>query len=306
MSNSSSVLYGAVEAGGTKFVCAVGEPAAAPLAEASFATTTPEETLGRVADFFAEAQARHGAVAAVGIGSFGPVHVRPGSAHYGRIARTPKLRWEGVDMLGEIARGAGAPAAIDTDVNIALLGEVRHGAGVGCDDVVYVTVGTGIGAGVLANGRIVYGFAHPEVGHMHVPKPAEDAAFAGVCAFHADRCLEGLASGPALRARWGTGAENLPPDHPGWTLQARYLAALCTNLLVTLAPRRIILGGGVMMQAHLFARVRESLRELLNGYLDFAANGVEFDELVVPARLGGRAGVVGALELARDFAAAAK
>jgi fructokinase len=232
------------------------------------------------------------------------VHVRPGSTNYGRIARTPKLRWEGIDMLGEIARGAGAPAAIDTDVNIALLGEARHGAGVGYDDVVYVTVGTGIGAGLMVNGRIVYGFAHPEVGHMHVPKLAEDAAFAGICAFHRDRCLEGLASGPALRARWGTGAENLPPEHPGWTLQARYLAALCTNLIVTSAPRRIILGGGVMIQAHLFPRVRESLRELLNGYIDFAANAIELDELVVPAQLGGRAGVVGALELARDFAQA--
>ncbi|MFT3791511.1 MAG: ROK family protein [Rudaea sp.] len=304
MSNSPHSLYGAVEAGGTKFVCALGEPGGRLVAEASFATTTPDETLARVADFFVEARVRHGAVAAVGIGSFGPVHVRRGAPQYGRIARTPKPGWEGVDILGEISRGACAPAAIDTDVNVALLGEARHGAGAGCDDVVYVTVGTGIGAGLMANGRIVYGFAHPEVGHMHVPKLAEDAAFAGVCAFHGDRCIEGLASGPALRERWGTGAENLPPEHHGWTLQARYLAALCVNLLVTCAPRRIILGGGVMMQAHLFARVRMSLCELLNGYLDFAAYGIGLDELVVPARLGGRAGVVGALELARDFATA--
>ena len=302
MSKFQNTLYGAVEAGGTKFVCAVGAGGDELLTETAFPTTTPEETLARVADFFADARARHGAVAAVGIGSFGPVHVRPGSPQYGRIARTPKLRWEGADMLGEIARGAGAPAAIDTDVHIALLGEVRHGAGVGFDDVVYVTVGTGIGAGLLANGRTVYGFAHPEVGHMHVPKLAEDAAFAGICAFHGDRCLEGLASGPALRARWGIGAENLPPEHPGWALQAHYLAALCVNLLVTTVPRRIILGGGVMMQAHLFPRVRDSLRELLNGYIDFTANGIDLDELVVPAQLGGRAGVIGALELAHDFA----
>ena len=300
MSNLQHVLYGAVEAGGTKFVCALGEPGGQLYAQASFPTTTPDETLTRVADFFLEAQMRHGPVAAVGIGSFGPVHVRPGSARYGRIARTPKLRWEGVDMLGEIARAAGAPAAIDTDVNIALLGEVRHGAGVGHDDVVYVTVGTGIGAGVLANGRIVYGFAHPEVGHIHVPKAAGDEAFTGVCAFHADRCVEGLASGPALQARWGTDAENLAPEHPAWTLQAHYLAALCVNLLVTCAPRRIILGGGVMAQAHLFPRVRASLRELLNGYLDFAAYDIELDDLVVPAQLGGRAGVIGALQLAAD------
>ena len=302
MSKSTPSLYGAVEAGGTKFVCAVGEPGGDLLAQASFPTTTPEETLARVAEFFAQARAQHGGVEAVGIGSFGPVHVRPGSAQYGRIARTPKLRWEGVDMLGEISRGAGAPGAIDTDVNIALLGEVRHGAGVGYDDVVYVTVGTGIGAGVMANGHIVYGFAHPEVGHIHVPKAAEDAGFAGVCAFHADRCVEGLASGPALSARWGMDASNLPPDHPAWSLQARYLAALCVNLLVVSAPRRIILGGGVMGQAHLFPRVRDALRELLNGYFDFAAYGIELEDLVVPAQLGGRAGIVGALELARDFA----
>lgn len=301
MSKSTHSLYGAVEAGGTKFVCAVGEPGGRLLAQASFPTTTPEETLAHVADFFAQAKAQHGGIGAVGIGSFGPVHVRPGSPQYGRIARTPKLRWEGVDMLGEITRGAGAPGAIDTDVNIALLGEVRHGAGVGQDDVVYVTVGTGIGAGLLANGRLVYGFAHPEVGHIHVPKLTEDAGFAGVCAFHADRCVEGLASGPALRERWGVGAESLPPEHPAWTMQARYLAALCVNLLVVSAPRRIILGGGVMGQAHLFPRVRDALRELLNGYFDFAAYGIELDDFVVPAQLGGRAGVVGALELARDF-----
>ncbi len=301
MSKSTSSLYGAVEAGGTKFVCAVGEPGGHLLAQASFPTTTPDETLAHVAEFFAQARAQHGAVAAVGVGSFGPVHVRPGAAQYGRIARTPKLRWEGVDILGEITRGAGAPGAIDTDVNIALLGEARHGAGVGYDDLVYVTVGTGIGASLMANGRVVYGFAHPEVGHVHVPKLAEDAGFAGVCAFHADRCVEGLASGPALRERWGVGAESLPPEHPAWALQARYLAALCVNLLVVSAPRRIILGGGVMGQAHLFPRVREALSELLNGYFDFAAYGIGLDDLVVPAQLGGRAGVVGALELARDF-----
>lgn len=304
MTNSRNTLYGAVEAGGTKFVCAIGEAGGRLHAQAAFATTTPKETLARVADFLREAQVSHGRVAAVGIGSFGPVHVRPGAAQYGRIARTPKLRWEGIDILGEIARAAAAPAAIDTDVNIALLGEARHGAGVGYDDLVYVTVGTGIGAGVLANGKIVYGFAHPEVGHMHVPKAAEDAAFAGVCAFHADRCVEGLASGPALRARWGTDAESLAPEHPAWTLQAHYLAALCANLLVVSAPRRIIFGGGVMAQTHLFPRVRAALGELLNGYFDFAAYGIELDDLIVPAQLGGRAGVIGALELAHDFAAA--
>jgi fructokinase len=302
----SDPIYGAVEAGGTKFVCALGECGGRLLAETSFPTTVPEETLARVADFFARAQARHGNAAAIGIGSFGPVHVRPDSPKYGRIAHTPKPHWQDADILGEIARSTGAPAAIDTDVNTALLGEVRRGAGAGCGDVVYVTVGTGIGAGLFVNGKIVYGFAHPEAGHVHVPKLAEDAAFAGACLFHADRCIEGLASGSALRARWGVDAASLPSEHPAWRMQTRYLAAFCVNLLVTCAPRRIIFGGGVMAQAHLFPRLRADVGELLNGYLDFETDGIDLDELIVPAQLGGRAGVIGALELAHDFAMAAR
>ena len=298
---AQTTLYGAVEAGGTKFVCALAQADGVVLAHAQLPTTTPQQTLARVADFFLSAQRRHGAVAAVGIGAFGPLHLRRGEAAYGHLARTPKAGWQGVDMLGEIARAASAPATIDTDVNAALIGEVRHGAGVGCADVAYITVGTGIGAGLLVGGRIAYGFSHPEVGHMHIPKLAGDENFAGVCPFHADRCLEGLACGPALRARWGKDAHELPIEHPAWARQAHYLAVACLNLLVTCAPRRIILGGGVMRQAHLIALVREQLHSLLGGYIDFAAHGIEPGDVIVPAGLGDRAGMVGALELARDF-----
>jgi fructokinase len=301
----SLALHGAIEAGGTKFVCAIGVPGAGVKHDATFATTTPQQTLALAADFFANAAARHGAIRAIGIGSFGPVHVRRGEPRYGHIARTPKPGWEGVDILGEIQRRTAIPAAIDTDVNCALLGEHAHGAGAGYDDLVYVTVGTGIGAGVLVGGKLAYGFAHPEVGHMLVAKCAEDAAFAGSCPFHADRCLEGLASGPALRKRWGTSADTWPIEHPGWALQARYLAVLCANLLLTTAPRRIILGGGVMQQHHLFAAIRSSVHALLHGYIDFAAHGVDLDSAIVPPHLGARAGIVGALELARRHAAAA-
>jgi len=300
--NSKPVLYGGVEAGGTKFVCAVGEAGGRPLAEAVFPTTTPAATLACVDDFFAAAQSRHGALAAIGIGSFGPLNLCRDSARYGYLARTPKAGWHDVDMLGDIARATGVPTAIDTDVNVALLGEARHGAGVGCSDIAYITVGTGVGAGLLVEGRTVYGFAHPEVGHMHIPKLADDANFPGACPFHGDRCLEGLASGPALRERWGKAPDELPPEHPAWTLQAHYLAIACLNLLVLCAPRRIVFGGGVMRQAHLFPRVRARLHALLGGYLDFAGYGVDIDTLIVPARLGEHAGIIGAFELARDFA----
>lgn len=296
------LLYGAIEAGGTKFVCAVGSDVHDLRRVESFPTTTPQATLALAADFFRTSIEQHGRVAAIGIGSFGPVHVRAGSPHYGHIAATPKPGWAGTDILGEIERQTGVDCRIDTDVNCALLGETRFGAGIGFRDVIYLTIGTGIGGGIMVDGKPVYGFAHPEVGHMLVPKLSDDAAFEGACPFHADRCIEGLAAGPALRKRWGVAADDLASEHPCWSMQSRYIAMLCANLLLTCAPRRIILGGGVMSQAHLFPLIRDQMRAQLNDYIGFSACGIDIENLIVPAALGSRAGIAGCLELAKPSA----
>jgi fructokinase len=296
--------YGAIEAGGTKFVCAVGSNADDLIATETFPTTTPMATLARAAEFFCAHIERDGPLAGIGIGSFGPLHLQRGSKLYGRIAATPKPGWAGADILGEIQNRVGQRQSdlrcvLDTDVNCALLGETMWGAGVGYRDLIYLTIGTGIGGGVMVDGHLVHGFAHPEVGHMFVPKLDEDAGFAGSCPFHGDRCIEGLAAGPALHKRWATAVDELPPNHACWTLQAKYLAMLCANLLLTTAPRRIILGGGVMSQLHLFALIREHLRSQLNGYIDFAENGIDLQSLIVPAALGARSGVAGCIALAQ-------
>jgi fructokinase len=294
----TNLLYGAIEAGGTKFVCAVGNDVNTILAKESFATTSPQVTLALAADFFRKALTQHGPIQAIGIGSFGPVQVQSGP-HFGKIGSTPKPGWAGADILGDMQRLTGIACRIDTDVNCALLGELKWGAGVGYRDVIYLTIGTGIGGGIMVDGQLVYGRAHPEVGHMFVPKLEDDAAFVGGCPFHADRCIEGLAAGPALQKRWGVAADTLPPEHPCWSLQARYVAMLCANLLLTTAPRRIILGGGVMGQAHLFPLIRDNLCDQLHGYIDFVSAADNLDDFIVPAALGSRAGIAGCLELAK-------
>lgn len=296
-------MYGAIEAGGTKFVCAVGEDVRRIVAREVFPTTTPAQTLGRVAAFFRDAIQAHGHVQAIGIGSFGPIYMHRGSPRYGHIGTTPKVAWRDTDIVGEIERLTGIGVSVDTDVNCALLGEVRHGAGQGQSDAIYLTVGTGIGGGVMVNGAIVHGFAHPEIGHMLLPRLPDDLEFAGTCPFHRGACVEGLASGPAMQQRWGVAAEDLPPDHAAWSLEGRYLATLCANLLLTTAPRRIIMGGGVMQQGHLFSIVRRELTARLNGYIDFAAGGIDPSMLIVPALLGSDAGISGCFELAKDAAA---
>jgi fructokinase len=296
-------VYGAIEAGGTKFVCAVGEDVRRIVAREVFPTTAPAQTLERVAAFFRHAISAHGNVRSIGIGSFGPIYIHRGSPRYGHIGTTPKVAWQDTDIVGEIERLTGIGVSVDTDVNCALLGEVHHGAGQGLSDAIYLTVGTGIGGGVMANGAIVHGFAHPEIGHMLLPRLPDDLEFAGACPFHGGACAEGLASGPAMQQRWGVPGGDLPPAHAAWFLEGRYLSMLCANLLLTTAPRRIILGGGVMQQAHLFPIVRRELLARLNGYVDFAAGGVDPSTLIVPAMLGPDAGIAGCLELARDAAA---
>jgi fructokinase len=293
-------LFGGIEAGGTKFVCAVGTSFADLRARTELPTTTPEETIGRVIKFFQE-QAKQEPLAAVGIGSFGPIAVHPDSPHFGYITSTPKAGWRYVDLVGLVRQALGVPVGFDTDVNAAALGEHQWGAARGLDTFVYVTVGTGIGGGGMVEGKLIHGLLHPEMGHMRIAHDRHSDPFAGVCPFHGD-CWEGLATGPSIEARWGTKSQALPPDHPAWKLEAHYLALGVTSLVCALSPRRVILGGGVMKQASLMPLVRRETLELLNGYIQAAEITERIEQYIVAPELGDNAGVLGAIALASAVA----
>lgn len=296
----SQPVYGGIEAGGTKFVCAIGTGPDDLRAETRFPTTTPQETLQQAIDFF-QAQHRHTPLAAIGIGSFGPIDPRPNWPTYGFVTATPKPGWAQTDVAGTIGRALGLPVAFDTDVNAAVFGEYRWGAAQGLETAVYLTIGTGIGGGVLINGRLLHGLLHPEMGHLRVPHDRDLDPFPGVCPYHGD-CWEGLAAGPALGARWGQRAETLPPDHPAWALEAEYIALALMTLICTLSPQRLILGGGVMEQPQLFPLVRQRVQQLLNGYFQVPDILVEIERYIVPPMLGKYAGVLGAIALAETAA----
>lgn len=279
---------GGIEAGGTRWTCAVAGADGELERVESFPTTTPAETIGRAVEFFAATDD----LEALGVGTFGPVVVDRASPRWGTITTTPKPGWADTDVTGPLAEALGVPIVLDTDVNAAAVGESARGAARGLENFVYITVGTGIGGGVFANGRPVHGLLHPEVGHMLIPHDRARDPFAGSCPFHGD-CLEGLASGTALRARWGRPGEELT-DPEVWDLEAEYLALGLVNLVLTLSPELIVIGGGVGLAPGLLPRVRTRLRELLAGYVDLP-------DLVPPA-LGPRAGIVGAIELSRGRA----
>lgn len=293
-------LYGAIEAGGTKFLCAVGTGPEDLRAVTRIPTTTPEETLGRVVAFF---QGFREALRAIGIGAFGPLDLNPDSPTYGTIPTTPKPGWSGANLLKPLREAFPIPIRLETDVNAAALGEGRWGAARGLGTFVYLTVGTGIGGGAVVHGRLLHGLLHPEMGHIRIPHPWDRDPFPGVCPFHGD-CWEGLASGPALEARWGQPPESLPPDHPAWELEAEYLAAGLANILCILVPERIIVGGGVMQNRSLFPRIRQRLRDLLRGYLPAPVLAGDLTDYVVPPALGDRAGLLGALALALEAGSA--
>ena len=274
-------VFGGIEAGGSKWKCAVGTGPDELRAVSTIATATPAETIGEAVGFFD----REGPVDAIGIGSFGPVDLARGV-----ITTTPKPGWAHTDVSGEIGRLLGVPVAFDTDVNAAALGEHRWGALQGLDVCCYVTVGTGIGGGILVGGTPVHGLQHPEVGHLRIPHDRDEDPFPGVCPFHGD-CWEGLASGPAMEARWGRPADEVADDAP-WALEARYLALGVLALMAVVSPQRIVVGGGVLNRRGLLELVQRQLDQLVSGY-------VAVPELVPPA-LGGRAGVLGALALAES------
>jgi fructokinase len=285
-------VLGAIEAGGTKFVCGVGT-GPADLTTFQIPTTTPEETIQACVEMLSRYRLQ-----AVGIASFGPVNLRTG-----HITSTPKAGWKDFDLAGTIGRALGAVVGFDTDVNGAALAEARWGAAQGLSDFLYLTVGTGIGGGAVANGRVIHGMLHPEMGHIRIPHDVLGDPFPGCCPYHGD-CLEGLASGPAIQARWGVPACDLPPEHPAWALEARYLALGLVNWVCTLSPQRIIMGGGVMQQQHLFPLIRNELSCLLNGYIRSQEILEGVSTYVVPPQLGSRSGVLGALVLAEQALAA--
>ena len=289
-------MFGAIEAGGTKFVCAVGT-VPEDLTVTQLPTTSPEATVGSAVTFLKEHS--DGRLQAVGIGSFGPVDLSPSSPTFGCITSTPKSGWQNYDFAGAVRRALGVPVGFDTDVDAAALGEARWGAAQSVSDFLYLTVGTGIGGGAIVNGQIVHGLIHPEMGHIRIPHDWQRDPYSGCCPFHGD-CLEGLASGPAMEKRWGTPAAELAVDHAAWALEAHYLALGLANWVCSLSPKRMVLGGGVMQQQWLFPLIRAELVTILNGYIlsnDLTEN---VDHYVVPPKLGNRAGIAGALVLAEQ------
>ena len=287
------MTYAGVELGGTKCVAILARGPGEVLARETVPTTSPDKTLGRLAAILQKWRSSEG-YDALGIASFGPVDLDRCSASYGQITTTPKPGWAGADVLGELKRAAEVPAAFDTDVNGAALAEMRWGSGRGFDDFAYITVGTGVGVGLIVNGAPTRGFAHCELGHIRVPRLPGDA-FAGACPFHGD-CVEGLAAGPSLTARVGAeGLEKLRPQDPLWESVASAIAQLCHAIVCAAAPRAIAIGGGVVeRQPHLLERVETMLVESLGGYMQLP-DGRSY---VRSPELGADAGPLGAVALA--------
>ncbi len=293
-------IYGAIEAGGTKFVCALGS-GPGDLAIKRIPTTTPEETISRVIAYFREQPE----ISAMGIGSFGPLDLNPSSSTYGYITTTPKPGWTFTDLAGEIKRALKVPVGFDTDVNTAALGEYKWGAARGLENFMYLTIGTGIGGGGMINGKLVHGLVHPEMGHILIPHDRTADPYPGCCPFHGD-CLEGLASGTAIEKRWGKRGEDLPPDHTAWIWESYYLALAITDYICTLSPQRVIVGGGIMQQTQIFPMIRNNVVQLLNSYIQAKVILEDIEHFIVPPGLGGRVGILGTIALAMQTLNAGK
>ncbi|PKG23435.1 ROK family protein [Niallia nealsonii] len=284
-------LFGAIEAGGTKFVCAVGTVDGKIEERISIPTRTPEETIPKVIAFF-----QQHVIEAIGIGSFGPIDVDKKSNTYGNITTTPKTAWKDYPLLQTIKDAFSIPVGFNTDVNVAALGEAILGAAKGVDNCLYITVGTGIGAGAYINGELLQGLTHPEMGHILVRRHPNDA-YKGRCPYHAD-CLEGLAAGPAIEERWGKKAIELSDKEEVWDMEGFYIAQSLMQYILVLSPKKIILGGGVMNQTHVLTYIYKYLQELLNGYLSFEEISTNIKNYIVKPGLGDNAGITGALLLA--------
>lgn len=292
-------LYGGIEAGGTKFVCVVASGPGQIADEIRYTTTTPKETLERAIQFF-QPFVQSGQVSAIGIGSFGPVDLNRESPTFGYITNTPKPGWSNADVLGTLRRALQVNLAFDMDVNAAALGEYLWGASKGYDPSLYLTIGTGIGGGYIINGKPLIGLLNLEMGHVLLPHDRERDPFPGICPFHGD-CFEGLASGPAIEKRLGTTGAMIPRTHPFWEIEVDYIASALMNYIVTLSPKKIILGGGVMQREFLFPRLHQRVRELLNGYVANKVVSENIDMYIQPPGLGNQSGSLGAIALAMQI-----
>lgn len=285
---------GALEAGGTKMVCAIGDEFGNVFERESFPTLMPEETIPHIINYFKDKE-----IEALGIGSFGPLNLNPNDPAFGSITTTPKPGWKDYPLRKVLMEALDVPVGIDTDVNAAALSEARLGAGKGLNNLVYYTIGTGIGGGALVEGKLVHGLVHPEMGHFLLRPDPRDPAPHGFCPYH-DGCLEGMANGPAIEKRWGVSAKELPEDHVAWDVEAEYLSQMCMCTIVTLSPEKIVLGGGVMHQLHLFPRIHKLTLEKLNGYVAHPAILEDIENYIVPPALGDNAGAAGSLLLALE------
>ena len=284
------MLFGALETGGTKMVCAIGNEKGEILEQVSIPTETPELTMPKVLSFYRDKK-----ISALGIGCFGPIDLNRNSATYGYITTTPKTAWQYYDIVGVFEKELGVPIGFDTDVNAAVLGEYTWGAARGLDSCIYITIGTGIGVGVIADGKLLHGMLHPEGGHILLRKLPEDT-YEGFCPFH-ENCFEGLAAGPAIEGRWGKRAVELEESHRAWEMEAEYIAQALVNYTCILSPQRIILGGGVMHQTQLFPMIRDRFTKLLNGYLK-TKELEDMNTFIVAQSLEDKQGILGALKLA--------
>ena len=292
-------LYGGVEAGGTKFVCCVASGPENIIQEVRFATTTPDETLRKTIQFF-EPFVKDGKIRSIGVGCFGPIDIDPASTDYGCITTTPKPGWRNTNVRGFLQQALQVPVAFDLDVNAAALGETKWGASRRLDPSLYLTIGTGIGGGYIKDGKPLVGMLSLEMGHLRIPHDKELDPFPGICPFHGD-CFEGLANGPAIEERLGKKGALIPESDPYWDIEAEYIASALVNYILTLSPRKIILGGGVMQREFLFPKVRSRVRESLNGYVASKSILEEMDDYIVPPGLGNQSGSMGAIALAMQY-----
>ncbi len=289
-------LFGGIEAGGTKFVCAVASGPEHIREQVRIPTTTPDETLHEVIRFF-QPFTTSGKVNAIGVGCFGPLDLDPNSPTFGHITSTPKAGWSHTDVRGALQRALGVDIAIDTDVNAAAFGEFAWGGSKNLDPSLYLTIGTGIGGGCVVGGKTLKGLLHPEMGHIRILHDWIEDPFPGICPYHGD-CFEGLASGPAIQKRCGRPAETINDSDPVWELEARYIGEAAANLILTLSPKKVILGGGVMKKRFLFTGIRRRVQEALNQYMQHKDITENIDEYIIPPMLGDNSGILGAIALA--------
>lgn len=285
------MLLGALEAGGTKMVCAIGREDGTIIEHLSIPTETPEITMPKIIEYF-----KTHAIKALGIGCFGPIDLNRASGTYGYITTTPKLAWANYNIAGVMQEALQVPVGFDTDVNGSVLGEVTYGSGRGIDNCIYITIGTGVGVGVIANGKLLHGMLHPEAGHVPLARHKDDSEYKCNCPYH-DNCLEGLAAGPSIEKRWGKKVIELAEDKNVWELEAYYIGQALAGYILTLSPERIILGGGVMHQEHLLLLVREEVKKQLNGYIKTKQLEHIEDYIALPS-LNDNQGIMGCLKLA--------